>query len=194
MCNLYRMNRSATEIARIFDATLSGEFAWPDDIYPRCTAPVVIEARGERRLGPMRWGFPTEVPGKTRMLTKHVTNARNLASPMWRPSLARRRCLIPFTSFAEPKPGKDGHGRPAQYWFTVGDQPVAAFAGLWRPSEDGPLFAFCTTEPNPLIAPLHPKAMPVVLGREEQELWLTGSVEEALALQAPYPSQLMAVE
>lgn len=193
MCNLYRMDRAATEIAHIFDATLSSDFAWQEDIYPRYTAPVVISARGERRLGPMRWGFPTEVPGKTKMLTKHVTNARNLSSPMWRPSLARRRCLVPFTRFAEPAPGKDADGRPAQHWFTISDQPVAAFAGLWRPTEDGPVFAFCTTEPNPLVAPLHPKAMPVVLGVEEQETWLTGSVEEALALQAPYPSQLMTV-
>jgi putative SOS response-associated peptidase YedK len=194
MCNLYRMRRATAEIARTFDATLSAPFEWNEDIYPRQTAPVIVSAHGERRLGPMRWGFPTEVPGKTKMLTKHVTNARNLASPLWRPSLKSRRCLVPFTQFAEPAPGKDAQGRPAQHWFHIADQAIPAFAGLWRPSAQGPVFAFCTTEPNPLVAPLHPKAMPVVLAEAEQELWLTGTVEQALALQSPYPSQLMAVE
>lgn len=195
MCNLYRIRASANEVARTFDAVQTSAFDWKADIYPRYTAPVVIAHDGERRLGPMAWGFPTEVPGKTKKLTKHVTNARNLASSMWRPSVSRpaRRCLVPFTQFAEPKPGKDEEGRPAQHWFSITDQPIAAFAGLWRPTESGPVFAFCTTEPNPLVAPLHPKAMPVVLQRDDQELWLTGAVEDVLALQAPYPSQMMGV-
>ena len=115
------------------------------------------------------------------------------AAPVVIQAEGERRCLVPFTQFAEPKSGKDKHGRPAQYWFTVTDQPIAAFAGLWRPTEAGPVFAFCTTEPNALIAPLHPKAMPVVLGEAEQDVWLTGSADEALGLVASYPSQLMAV-
>jgi putative SOS response-associated peptidase YedK len=193
MCNLYRLRASRDEVAHHFRARATSAFAWKEEIYPRYAAPVVIHAEGERRLGPMHWGFPTEAPGKTKMLTKHVTNARNLASPLWRASLPRRRCLVPFTQFAEPKSGKDEHGRPAQYWFTVTDQPIAAFAGLWRQTEQGPVFAFCTTQPNALIAPLHPKAMPVVLSEAEQEVWLTGTADEALALQAAYPSQLMAV-
>ncbi|AKM11787.1 hypothetical protein AB433_11825 [Croceicoccus naphthovorans] len=172
---------------------MSSAFEWPEYIYPRMTAPVIVSARGERRLGPMDWGFPTQVCGKTRMLTKHVTNARNLNSPMWRPSLATRRCLVPFTRFAEPKAGKDAEGKPAQYWFTISDQPVAAFAGLWRPTETGPVFAFCTTEPNALVAPLHPKAMPVVLMAEDQDRWLGDDAEDALKLVASYPSQLMTV-
>ena len=122
-----------------------------------------------------------------------VLKENSYAAPVVIQAEGERRCLVPFTQFAEPKSGKDKHGRPAQYWFTVTDQPIAAFAGLWRPTEAGPVFAFCTTEPNALIAPLHPKAMPVVLGEAEQDVWLTGSADEALGLVASYPSQLMAV-
>ncbi|WP_066553967.1 SOS response-associated peptidase [Croceicoccus bisphenolivorans] len=193
MCNLYRMRKSVAEIANLFDAAQGNAFEWAENIYPRMEAPVIVSAHGERRLGPMHWGFPLEVQGKTKMITKHVTNARNLDSPMWRGSLAAHRCLVPFTSFAEPKAGKDGEGRPAQYWFTIEDQEIAAFAGLWRKTESGPVFAFCTTEPNALTAPLHPKAMPVVLLAEDHERWLSGTAEEARALQASYPSQLMRV-
>lgn len=195
MCNLYRVRASAAEIAGLFQATISSDFAWKEEIYPRYEAPVIIAHEGERRLGPMKWGFPTEVQGATKKITKHVTNARNLGSGFWRSSVAKasRRCLVPFTQFAEPQPGKDGEGRPAQYWFNITDQPIACFAGLWRPTESGPVFAFCTTEPNPLIAPLHPKAMPMILMPSDHERWLAGSVDDALALQAPYPSQMMGV-
>jgi putative SOS response-associated peptidase YedK len=50
------------------------------------------------------------------------------------------------------------------------------------------LFAFLTTEPNAEVAPMHEKAMPVLLtDREARETWLNGSVEDALALQGPAP-------
>jgi putative SOS response-associated peptidase YedK len=197
MCTLYRLRKAAAEVAHLFGARLTAaDLVWKDEIYPRYDAPVVIASAGERRLGLMRWGFPAEVPGKTRTLTRHVTNARNLASPFWMTAAANpaRRCLVPFTAFAEPRPGKDAQGRPAQYWFTLPDRPVAAFAGLWRPGGAGPLFAFATTEPNVLVAPLHPRAMPVILLEEDHDRWLAGSYDDVLALQAPYPSQLMAVE
>lgn len=197
MCNLYRVRKSAAEVAQTFDARLAAaDLAWQEEIYPRYDAPVIIANDGERRLGMMRWGFPAQVPGKTRPVIKYVTNARNLASPFWRSAAMNptRRCLVPFTAFAEPRPGRDGDDGPAQYWFSLPGQPVAAFAGLWRPGEAGPLFAFATTEPNGLVAPRHPRAMPVILMAEDHEHWLTGSYSDILALQAPYPSRLMAVE
>ena len=53
--------------------------------------------------------------------------------------------------------------------------------------------AFLTCEPNPLVAAVHPKAMPVVLHEEDYDAWLTGEYDNVCALAAPYPSQLMAV-
>ena len=55
------------------------------------------------------------------------------------------------------------------------------------------LFAFLTCEPNPLVAPLHPKAMPVILHPEDYATWLTADWEEARKLVQPFPSQLMTV-
>ena len=114
---------------------------------------------------------------------------------MWRPWLLRpeHRCLVPFARFAEPKAAADradpGDGN---WWFEVADQEAPCFAGVWRPDEDhGRVYAFCTTEPNPLVGAVHPRAMPVVLLAEDHGRWLRGSAEEALALQAAYPSQLM---
>jgi len=47
---------------------------------------------------------------------------------------------------------------------------------------------FLTTEPNSIVAPIHPKAMPVFLLYEAaRETWLNGTMDEALALQRPAP-------
>jgi putative SOS response-associated peptidase YedK len=75
-----------------------------------------------------------------------------------------------------------------------------AFAGLWtmwrgvRGPKSAPvageheLFGFLTTDANAIVAPIHPKAMPVILTTtEEFGLWLEGETIEALKLQRPLP-------
>jgi putative SOS response-associated peptidase YedK len=71
------------------------------------------------------------------------------------------------------------------------DRPIVSFAGVWRPADGGAVFAFLTTDPNPLVAPIHPKAMPVLLDEDDEERWLTCSFDDAVALAKPFPSQLM---
>lgn len=45
---------------------------------------------------------------------------------------------------------------------------------------------FLTTEANSIVAPIHPKAMPIILRTEKEfSTWLHGSGEEAAALQRP---------
>jgi putative SOS response-associated peptidase YedK len=51
-----------------------------------------------------------------------------------------------------------------------------------------------TTEPNSVVAPIHPKAMPVILTTpEEYEMWLSAPVEEALKLQRPLPDDMLEI-
>ena len=81
---------------------------------------------------------------------------------------------------------------------------LAFFAGIWttwtsvRKVREGEtindLFAFLTTEPNAIVAPIHSKAMPVILTKpEEIELWMTGPVAEAMALQRPLPDATLRI-
>ena len=56
------------------------------------------------------------------------------------------------------------------------------------------LFAFLTAAPNAIVAPIHPKAMPVVLTDPAAfELWLTADTPNALALQAPAPDDALRI-
>ena len=197
MCNLYRQ-RATENLSRLFAARpFADQPELKLDIYPKYDACVVRKEEGERILEVMAWGIITTIKGKSgKPIQKPVTNVRNLTSPFWRSTIAKaeQRCLVPFTSFAEPRPGKDPEtGRPANWWFTIQGEEVCAFAGIWRWSEGKKRFAFLTCEPNPLVAPLHPKAMPVILQREDYESWLDGEAENACALAQPFPSQLMAV-
>ncbi|MEO9130046.1 MAG: SOS response-associated peptidase family protein [Sphingomonas sp.] len=207
MCNLYRLRTSAAEINAYFEGqddprnalTIEKDYAAPGK-----PGMVVREEDGQRVLSTMKWGFPTRKErkrpakeGEMPFLHDWWTNCRNLKSNMWRPWLLKpeHRCLVPFTQFAEPKAAAD-RTAPADtaWWFDVKDQPIPCFAGVWKIDQDHDrVYAFCTTEPNPLVAPKHPKAMPVILLREDHERWLTGSIDDVFALQAGYPSQMMGV-
>ena len=54
------------------------------------------------------------------------------------------------------------------------------------------LSAFLTTEPNDVVAPVHPKAMPVIPTTEaKREAWMTAPAEEVLKLHRPLPDGLL---
>ena len=188
MCTRYRMSEKEREVAAHFGVLVPPDLSWPQpELFPRREGLVVRKDGGVRVLDRMVWGFPP--PPRSRA---PVTNVRNLSSPFWRSALNRpdRRCLVPVSAFCEWE-GEPGAKR--ERWFSLPAAPLFAFAGVWRPLEAGRAFAFLTCEPNPLVAPVHPKAMPVILHPEDYDAWLDGAVEDACALAQPFPSQLMAV-
>jgi putative SOS response-associated peptidase YedK len=105
---------------------------------------------------------------------------------------------VPFTAFCEYAPTTP---RKTPTWFALdASRPLAFFAGIWtvwhgtRGTKANPvegeheLYGFLTTEANAEVAPIHPKAMPVILTRpDEWEMWLTAPASEALELQRPLP-------
>lgn len=133
----------------------------------------------------LAWGIPH--PSKDGRKPKPVTNVCNTASPFWRSMLAtpERRCRVRATAFSEWTDSPDpATGRNACKWFEVADAESFCFAGR-RPIADGERFAFLTTEPNAIVAPVHAKAMPVLLRTEDHGRWLTGDYAAACALQKP---------
>ncbi|MEG3175516.1 SOS response-associated peptidase family protein [Sphingomonas sp. RB3P16] len=207
MCNRYRMTANQVELAARYGIVApygpEPERIPPPELFPKTASWIVRHRDGARTLDAMAWGFPHRVPGKRidpatgrpALINKEVTNVRNYTSPFWRSALVDpdRRCLVPFTAFSEYGQIRGADGKLPLHWFDVPDQPIVSFAGVWQPTASGPVFAFLTTDPNPLVAPIHPKAMPVLLLPDDEERWLTCPFEAAVALAQPYPSQLMRV-
>jgi putative SOS response-associated peptidase YedK len=130
-----------------------------------------------------------------------TTNIRNTSSKHWQRWLGiEHRCVVPFTSFSEFNKVAGG-----DIWFALDEtRPLACFAGIWtnwtsvRKVKEGmttnDLFGFLTTEPNDVVGPIHPKAMPVILTTPaEIETWMTAPAEEALRLQRPLPDGVLAI-
>lgn len=217
MCNLFSNTLPQEAMRRLFRATdrLGNQEPLPG-IFPDGEVPIVrVGQDGGRELVRARWGWDRAPRG-------WVTNARNLDRSWGASRNPRQRCLVPATSFAEYHPTETipgARGRPvkAAAWFRLRggaeERPPFAFPGFWRRWDwrtkglrrksdedlartDTPLLAtvFLTCPANEVVRPIHPTAMPVILRTEEEfETWLSGSAEEAAALQRPLPDGLLEI-
>jgi putative SOS response-associated peptidase YedK len=205
MCNLYSLTKGQQAIRELANAMINrtGNLASMPGIFPDYAAPIVRNGPDGRELVLARWGMPSPAFAlKGRNSDPGITNVRNVASPHWRRWLGpEHRCLVPFTSFSENEALPDGTHPPV--WFALGeDRPLAFFAGIWtnwtsvRKVREGEttndIFAFLTTDPNAVVAPIHPKSMPVILTTlDEMDRWMTAPSPEALSLRRPLPDGML---
>jgi len=192
MCNLYSMTATVDEMRRIFGTFEGDTTNLPpfDEIYPGYSAPILrIKDGGGLKLDMMKWGFP----GPAAAGARPVTNVRNLSSPFWRNALEdpKRRCIVPATTFCE---WTGEPGQKTKVWFGLAEvqDPLFAFAGIWRPGEGGPFYAFLTCPANGIVGAVHPKAMPVMLRPgADVERWLTSERADACELARPFADTAM---
>jgi putative SOS response-associated peptidase YedK len=201
MCNLYNITTSQEAMRQLFP-----DRSWidragnvePGDVHPDRLAPILCREGDDLVLRKARWGLPSPQKFHSKSgIDRGVTNVRNAGSPHWRRWLSPpNRCLVPFNRFAEPLGKGQGNAwfEPSRPAFFAGIQ-VEGWTSI-RKLKDGEtrddLFAFLTTEPNGVVAPIHPKAMPVILTEPaEWDAWLTAAWNEAKVLQRPLSETLL---
>jgi putative SOS response-associated peptidase YedK len=193
MCNLYSMTRSRAAMLHLFRVSdnRAASVEPKPAIFPGYVAPVVRKASdGERELVNLNWGFVLLQKG---LAPRRVTT----------PSFQQRRCLVPASSYCEPK----GEKPATWHWFALNgeeERPLFAFPGVWTRYR-GPLkkngdnvdqeaFVFMTTEPNSLTQSINHERMPVLMSESADfETWLSGSTEDAFKLARSYAAEQMRI-
>lgn len=206
MCTLYSQTRSRNEVAkwlRVSDNRAS-MFDPLSAIFPSEVAPVMrLATDGERELVRMNWGFLLLQDGRAPRRVVNVRDDKIQSSKFWRGSFEERRCIVPASSYCEPK----GEKPATWHWFAInGDhaRPLFAFPGIWR-NYTGPVrkngepvtqdvYSILTSEPNELTAIINHERMPVLLSSDDEiDTWLKGSTEEAFQLARRYPAERMSI-
>jgi len=189
MCNLYRMTKTADEVAKLFDAVNAAAGTnLGVEIYPGYPG-LVLESEHLRQ---MNWGFPLQVKGAKGqpLKPKPVNNARTdkLDSFFWKPSFETRRCLIPLTGWAEAQGPK---GAMTRTWMSIPNSELFAAAGLWRSSDEwGDVYSMVMTDAAGLAAEVH-RRMPVVLRQQDYAVWLGSDPDTALELCRPWAGDVL---
>jgi putative SOS response-associated peptidase YedK len=190
MCGRYTLSTPADELALLFDISELPMVVPRYNMAPTQQAAVVrVPAPGEpRRLDLLKWGL---IPywAKEAAIGNRMINARAESvaeKPAYRTSFKNKRCLIAADGFYEWK--KEGKTKQP-YLIHRQDGKPFAFAGLWsiwRDPEQGgqpvETFTILTTDANDLLRPLHDR-MPVIVDRENFDLWLDPKVGDPEKLQ-----------
>lgn len=174
------------------------DFSYFDGIVPRFNiAPsqdilAVVQRDDQREATFLQWGlipyWSTEAKG--------IINARVETideKPSFSDSFQKRRCLILADGFYE----WERTGKISQpYYFQMNDGAPFTFAGIWdRWRHNDRLITSCaiiTTTANALLAKIHHR-MPVILGKESHDLWLSDQSrhDDLKQILTPFPADQM---
>ncbi|MEX1066631.1 MAG: SOS response-associated peptidase [Aquisalimonadaceae bacterium] len=198
MCGRF-VSKTDAAIERAFNVTPR---QWQRDwvsynVAPSQAVPIVRLADREREGVMVRWGLvPSWAKGEPPRYStinaraETIETAATYRSP-WRRG---RRCLVPALGYYE---WQVVDGRKQPYFIRLAGGEPFALAGLWESSRkpDGGVVESCTiiTVPaNPMVAEIHSKGrMPAILSAGDCAAWLEASPDEARAVLASYPADMM---
>ena len=175
MCGRYQF--TAEECGEIRQIVQEIQRRWgdgafqPGEIRPTAAAPVLVDSGPEL----MRWGY--QLPN-TLVINARAETAEE--KPLFRESVAARRCVIPSTGFYEWDRDKRKH------LFRFPGEQVLYMAGLYEKREGENRYCILTTAANPSMAPIHDR-MPLVLRREQVDSWRREPQEASLLLHTVPP-------
>ncbi|MCX7173764.1 MAG: SOS response-associated peptidase [Proteobacteria bacterium] len=196
MCGRFALKAPPAELVTYFALDECEDFKPRFNIPPTVKIPAIRQTpEGRRVLNLLRWGL---VPfwAKDLSIGNKLNNARGetvAEKPSFRSAFKARRCLVPASGFYE---WKTENKIKQPYYISLKSGDPMAFAGIWESwtsKESGEIVdtvCIVTTGPNEIMAPIHDR-MPVILGPDHWQSWLTAPVEEVKARVASYPAEEM---
>ncbi|MDQ0113004.1 SOS response-associated peptidase [Paenibacillus harenae] len=200
MCGRYTLTITIEELMVRYMVDETGiPFHRPKyNVAPSQQVLAVINDGNDNRLGELKWGLipPWADDPKVGFMMINARAETAAEKAAFKKPLRSKRCLIPADGFYEWKKLSGGSKQPMR--ITMKSREIFSMAGLYETwiSPDGAKINSCTiltTEPNPLMAPIHDR-MPVILRPENEALWLdrkTQDVEALLPLLRPYDDRDM---
>lgn len=196
MCGRMVQVLDAELIKEVFGLPETPQLHQSYNVAPTAQIPVIRQdAEHNNRLDFLSWGF---LPSWSKDPAKIQINAKSESvseKPFFRTAIKYRRCLIPSSGFFEWT--AEGKGK-VPYYITMKDSSPMVYAGIWEQykyptGEIQDTVAILTTTPNKLVEPLHDR-MPVILHREEYDIWLDRDNHDPEKLKRyyqPYPADMM---
>jgi putative SOS response-associated peptidase YedK len=185
MCGRCRLSRHKELLSERFGTEPDDDWIPRYNIAPTQSVPVIRQHPEQpNRFGSqMRWGLIPDWAKDVRMGLINIRAETIAEKPTFRDALVKRRCLIPADGFYEWQ--KNGKAK-TPFCFTMADDAVFAFAGIWESSQDskGQTVETCSiinTTPNSLCADIHDR-MPVILPDDAYDLWLDPGFQKAEAV------------
>src|SRR5262245_22421 len=183
MCGRITRTSPREAIAREFGVTRFAEVDWAPhyNVAPSQIVETIISVDGEKRLGPMRWGFASPTAKEPKLAPINARAETLATSPMFRDAFRRHRCLVVADGFYEWRKN-DGRKRTPFFIRLKSGRPFG-FAGIWslkRGDKEARMAtcAIATCPPNELMAKIHSR-MPVILPVGARDRWLDPIANEA---------------
>ncbi|MGI2327908.1 SOS response-associated peptidase [Planococcus sp. YIM B11945] len=185
MCGRYSLYADYTDLLKRFnieEASLTEhDYVQSFNVAPSQQVVAVVNDGTKNRLGLLRWGL---IPpwAKDEKIGYKMINARAETAaekPSFRNAFKKKRCLVVADSFYEWRRTED---RKIPMRIKMKSGEPFAFAALWESwkSPEGETINSCsilTTKPNRLMATIHDR-MPVILSKEEEQIWLDPKVQD----------------
>ncbi|MGA3343118.1 MAG: SOS response-associated peptidase [Methylocella sp.] len=195
MCGRFTQSYTWRELVELYRLTQPARNLRPRyNVAPTTQIDVVRLAGDAREVVPMRWGL---IPGWWKKTAKEVPSTFNARAetvaqkPMFRSAFKRTRCIVPASGYYESRKVEGGK---QPYFISAGDGAVLSIAGLWDewrdPETKEPVLSatLIVTAANDVTRPIHDR-MPVMLGQQDHEAWLTGKA--GVELLRPAPNDLL---
>ncbi len=181
MCGRFLLTAEIEEVIGSYNIRLRDDVAdlSKGDKYPGTKIPVIIK-EWDKELKLFRWGF------KLKGSKKDLINARMETAfdkPLFKRAFYENRCIIPANAFYEWKTEDNGK---IKYRISVKGSSLFPMAGLYKhfidENNDSYIGVVILTCPaNEQMSPIHDR-MPVILKKEDEEIWLSKNMKDIFDL------------